>query len=294
MLNDQLPASVRERYDLIGFDPRGVGLSSPLPCGLTGTDAATAKRVADKCRKKSGDKLPHITTRDLVAKADRKPFKYVGEVLNGDGVRDYMRSTTFEVEPASALVVELKKAAAGKKTAPERIEPRQRPAFAEEIPADNTDASFWAVACGDNSAAWPKDPERYRKDAVRDKKRYPLYGDFGSNITPCAFWNKSGEPVTKVDNRVPSLIIQNEWDSQTPLATAQALHGALKGSKMVTVKGGEGHGVYVLGGSPCADAVGTAYLNTGKLPAKDTTCAPGTAGVSGTQKSPLPQGPNRF
>ncbi|SCK10097.1 TAP-like protein [Streptomyces sp. AmelKG-E11A] len=47
---------------------------------------------------------------------------------------------------------------------------------------------------------------------------------------PCAFWNKSGEPVTKVDNRVPSLIVQNEWDSQPPLVAAKGLRRALKGS----------------------------------------------------------------
>lgn len=30
-----LPAEILERYDLIGFDPRGVGHSSPVTCGLT-------------------------------------------------------------------------------------------------------------------------------------------------------------------------------------------------------------------------------------------------------------------
>ncbi|MER5771598.1 alpha/beta hydrolase [Streptomyces sp. NPDC001985] len=403
-----LPQSVRDRYDLIGFDPRGVGRSSPVTCGLSGAEAlwprvykaktyakdvATAKGVADKCRKRSGEKVPHTTTRntardldlirtvlgekklnyvgysygtylgavysqmfpqrtgrfildsavdptrtwrgmiqawadgaepafqrwtkwaaarnavyklgdtpqkvsksfwDLVAQADRKPFEYEGEVFNGDGVREYMRYSTFSVEPASELVVNLRKAAAGKKTGPAGTEPRRRPAFAVETPADNGDAAFWSVVCGDNSAAWPRDTEQYRKDAVRDKKRYPLYGDFGSNITPCAFWNKSGEPVTKVDNKVPSLIIQNEWDSQTPLSTAKGMRSALKGAKMVTVKNGEGHGVYLFGGSACADAAGTSYLNTGKLPAKDTTCAPGAPRTSTTPQSPLPQHPHRF
>lgn len=31
-----LPSSVWERYDLIGMDPRGVGLSAPVSCGFTG------------------------------------------------------------------------------------------------------------------------------------------------------------------------------------------------------------------------------------------------------------------
>ena len=58
--------------------------------------------------------------------------------------------------------------------------------------------------------AWPRDPDQYRRDAVRDKTRYPLYGDFSSNITPCAFWNKPAEPVTTVDNNVGLLTVQNQ------------------------------------------------------------------------------------
>ncbi|MFD4832568.1 alpha/beta hydrolase [Streptomyces uncialis] len=100
--------------------------------------------------------------------------------------------------------------------------------------------------------------------------------------------------MTKVDNRVPSLIVQDEWDSQTPLVAAKGLRRALKGSKMVTVKGGEGHGVYLSGGSACADAVVASYLRTGKLLANDTTCAPSTPRTSRTQQSPLPQHPSRF
>ncbi|WP_406396973.1 alpha/beta hydrolase [Streptomyces uncialis] len=408
MLHAELPRSVRERYDLIGFDPRGVAMSSPVTCGLSqaesrwprvykartyARDVTTAKAVATKCRARSGEKLPHITTRntardmdlirtvlgekklnylgysygtylgavytqmfpkrtgrfvldsavdpgrvwrgmiqgwaegaepafrrwtkwaaernpvyglgdtpqkvsksfwDLIARADRQPFEYQGEMLDGDRIRTYMRFSTFGVEYASTLVVELKKAAAGQRTALAPTARRARPAFAEEIPADNYNASFWAVACGDHSAAWPKNPAQYRKDAVRDKKRYPLYGDFASNIMPCAFWNKSREPVTKVDNKVPSLIVQNEWDSQTPLVAAKGLRRALTGSKMVTVKGGGGHGVYLSGGSACADAAVASYLRTGKLPASDTTCAPSTPRTSRTQQSPLPQHPNRF
>ncbi|HEX3790656.1 MAG TPA: alpha/beta hydrolase [Pseudonocardiaceae bacterium] len=36
-----LPASVLDEYDLIGFDPRGVGHSTPMSCGLTGASAAS-------------------------------------------------------------------------------------------------------------------------------------------------------------------------------------------------------------------------------------------------------------
>jgi hypothetical protein len=62
----------------------------------------------------------------------------------------------------------------------------------------------------------------------------------------------------------------------------------MKGSKMVTVSGGVGHGIY--GTKSCADKTATTYLTTGKLPSKDATCqAPPAAGErSGTNPLPLP------
>ncbi|MFG2295540.1 alpha/beta hydrolase [Streptomyces sp. NPDC048603] len=85
LMHQQMPANVRDQYDLIGFDPRGVGKSSPITCGLTeaeqnfdrayrpGTyaaDVAWARTVADKCREKSGDVLRHITTRNTARDMD--------------------------------------------------------------------------------------------------------------------------------------------------------------------------------------------------------------------------------
>ncbi|MFE0104888.1 alpha/beta hydrolase [Streptomyces sp. NPDC059009] len=76
-----------------------------------------------------------------------------------------------------------------------------------------------------------------------------------------------------MDNKVPALITQNEWDSQTPLFAGRAMHRSLRGSRMLTVAGGEGHGVlYAPDGSPCADKAATFYLTTGRLPAEDLTC----------------------
>ncbi|MFJ8691967.1 alpha/beta hydrolase [Streptomyces roseolilacinus] len=421
-MQENLPESARQKYDLIGFDPRGVGRSSPVSCGLTpeeenwlrpyrkdtfGEDVAWARGVADKCREKAGDTLPHITTRntardmdllrailgekrisyvgysygtylgavytqlfpgradrfvldsavdparawrgmiqwwaegaepafdrwtewaagrsekydlgdtpkevdrtfwDLVARADEKPIDFEGQSITGDDIRSGMRQAVFSPETASEGMAELKKAAAGEPASAKRLA-----AFtgtggtgktdAAEVPSDNMTASFWAVVCGDNSAAWPRDPESYRQDAIADKARYPLYGDFASGIKPCAFWDRSVEPVTKVNNEVASLVVQNEWDSQTPLPSAQALHAALKRSKMVTVLGGEGHGVYP-NGNACTDGAVTGYLLTGRLPAKDVTCratADSNAEARKNQKrdvlpgSPLPErAPDRF
>ncbi|MFF9788789.1 MULTISPECIES: alpha/beta fold hydrolase [Streptomyces] len=85
-MKKDLAKSERDRFDLIGFDPRGVGRSSPVTCGLTakeqewdkrpykpGTfsrDVSRARTVADKCRAKTGDKLRHLTTRNTARDMD--------------------------------------------------------------------------------------------------------------------------------------------------------------------------------------------------------------------------------
>lgn len=212
---------------------------------------------------------------DLVAQADRKPIPTEGAPLTGDDLR-LGYDAFVHVETASPWIAALKEAAAGGKPAPAGpTTPAPHPApptFAHSVPADNAGAAAWAIFCGD-TGSWPRDPEQYRRDAIRDKARYPLYGDAGSNIQPCAFWQSAGgEPTTVVNNDVSVLILQNQWDSQTPLAMAQGMHRALRGSRMVTVAGGEGHGVLGVTKS-CADASATAYLTTGRLPAKDQTCS---------------------
>ncbi|MFJ4639257.1 alpha/beta hydrolase [Streptomyces hygroscopicus] len=419
-MKDTLPKAARQKYDLIGFDPRGVGRSSPVTCDLEpeeenwlrpykkatfDKDVAWARDVARKCRAASGDTLRHITTRntardmdllravlgekkisylgysygtylgsvytqlfparadrvvldsavdparawrgmiqwwaegaepafdrwtewaaarsaqyglgdtpkkvdrtfwDLVRQADEKPIEIDGQAYTGDDVRSMMRGAVFSVKSGTELVVELKKAAAGEPASAKKFPApagTARLAAGSDVPPDNGTASFWAVVCNDNSAAWSRDPESYRRDAIADKGRYPLFGDFASSVKPCTFWDRSAEPATVVNNKVRSLVVQNEWDPQTPLPSGQALHTDLKGSKMLTVLGGEGHGVYP-SGNACTDGKVTDYLATGKLPAKDVTCraTPGSDADARKDRkrdvlpgAPLPQrSPDRF
>jgi pimeloyl-ACP methyl ester carboxylesterase len=83
--NIKLPADVLDRFDIIGFDPRGVGQSTAVKCGdqtvpafrrldSAPDDAAeqsqlddAAKSVADDCGAHAGDLLPFLGT-DSVAK----------------------------------------------------------------------------------------------------------------------------------------------------------------------------------------------------------------------------------
>jgi len=88
-LAEALPAEVVARYDLIGFDPRGVGASTPVTCGLPATipagllpgypalDGSIARNVdfarstARACAAHSGGLLPHITTANTARDMDR-------------------------------------------------------------------------------------------------------------------------------------------------------------------------------------------------------------------------------
>jgi pimeloyl-ACP methyl ester carboxylesterase len=80
--------SVLADYDLIGFDPRGVGHSSPVTCGLTAAETtppypypapdgsiaqnvAYARSAAAGCEAKSGSELPFITTANTARDMDR-------------------------------------------------------------------------------------------------------------------------------------------------------------------------------------------------------------------------------
>ncbi|MCN9244418.1 alpha/beta hydrolase [Streptomyces sp. RY43-2] len=207
----------------------------------------------------------------LIAQADRAPITFEGQTLTGDDIRAD-NSTFFHLRTAAERIAGLKKAAedddpAGGKGPAASGTPGQ----AEE-PDDTYVSAAWSVMCAD-TRTWSHDPERYRREAIRDQARYPLYGDFAAAITPCAFWGQGSEPQTTIGNTAGALITQNEWDSQTPLFAGQALHRALRGSRMLTVVGGEGHGVlYAPDGNSCADRAATLYLTTGRLPAKDLSC----------------------
>ncbi len=83
-----LPSSVLEAYDLIGFDPRGVGHSTPQSCGLDDPSLAGlfpypaadgsidanvdhARAVAERCATNAGEQLRYFTTANTARDMDR-------------------------------------------------------------------------------------------------------------------------------------------------------------------------------------------------------------------------------
>ncbi|WP_448700622.1 alpha/beta hydrolase, partial [Streptomyces avidinii] len=237
----------------------------------------------------------------LVARADKEPIELDGMKVDGDMIRA-ARGVFFYPAQATPMVVALKAAAEGKPL-PADVTGTQLKRLlggaAAEPASDNGTAVFWAVACGD-TGSWPRYTEQYERDAAKDKAKYPLYGDFASNIKPCAFWDRPAEAATPMNKKANVLTVQNEWDSQTPLVSSQGLHRALKGSRMVLAAGGEGHGVYLFDPTSCANAPVNAYLTTGRLPDRDVTCQnpPAAAerrdAAAPSKRLPFPSGPARF
>lgn len=86
----KLPQEVRDTYDLIGFDPRGYGRSTPVSCGFEHGDLApsktrpwpapdgsvtenmaTARRMADACARNGGELIQHLSTANEARDLDR-------------------------------------------------------------------------------------------------------------------------------------------------------------------------------------------------------------------------------
>ncbi|MGW1889949.1 alpha/beta hydrolase [Streptomyces sp. NPDC002004] len=85
-----LPQDVAAQYNVVGFDPRGVGASTPVSCGDTSglikhpagpytpandrqerARVTVARKVAEQCAAHSADLLPYITTENAARDMDR-------------------------------------------------------------------------------------------------------------------------------------------------------------------------------------------------------------------------------
>jgi pimeloyl-ACP methyl ester carboxylesterase len=82
-------AQVRARYDIVGMDPRGVGLSSPVNCMLTVQEQAetnlltAAKDVAQACERSAGTLIPHVGTDSAARDLD------IARAVLGEAKLDY-------------------------------------------------------------------------------------------------------------------------------------------------------------------------------------------------------------
>jgi pimeloyl-ACP methyl ester carboxylesterase len=92
-LGGLLPSEVRDSYDLVAFDPRGIGYSTPMSCGRDADElvrdlqlgvlsfpaadgsidanVSYAKRMAKQCAANSGALLQHLTTANVARDMDQ-------------------------------------------------------------------------------------------------------------------------------------------------------------------------------------------------------------------------------
>ncbi|MFE1349226.1 alpha/beta hydrolase [Streptomyces sp. NPDC058757] len=76
--------SLLDRYDLVSFDPRGVGATMPVRCGKTADD--TGYDGADACAERSGALLPHVGTSHTARDLDLMRYLLGDERLHYFGV----------------------------------------------------------------------------------------------------------------------------------------------------------------------------------------------------------------
>ncbi|WP_380281856.1 alpha/beta hydrolase [Kitasatospora purpeofusca] len=131
-------------------------------------------------------------------------------------------------------------------------------------------SALQAVVCADGAA--PRDPEHYWREIERSRATSPLFGPLLDNITPCAFWDDPREAPTEVRRDAEVLILAATGDPRTPYRDGVALHGLLPGSRLLTLRGANRHGLYGTYGNACVDDAVNAYLAGGRLPRTDPLC----------------------
>ncbi|MGY0234202.1 alpha/beta hydrolase [Longispora urticae] len=143
-------------------------------------------------------------------------------------------------------------------------------ASTDVVPAFGFSAGL-ALRCADRAAS--RATETYWRDIRAHRGDEPLYGPLTRNITPCAFWATApAEPPTEVHNDARVLMIGADGDPAAPYPGQLALHHALTGSRLVTLRGAYRHGVYLFDANPCVDGTVDHYLLDGVLPTADTHC----------------------
>jgi pimeloyl-ACP methyl ester carboxylesterase len=146
----------------------------------------------------------------------------------------------------------------------------QRVKSVRPLSADAFESTFTAITCNDTPT--------HRGQAYWDKlsgdlgRKYPLVG-WSLNQNPCAYWARPNVRLQHPTGKgaPTTLMLQSVHDPATPYEGAVTAHHGFAGSRLVTVLNEGDHGQYI-NGNACVDAIGDAFLITGKAPASDTSC----------------------
>jgi pimeloyl-ACP methyl ester carboxylesterase len=253
--------ALRERYDLVSFDPRGVGRSAPVTCiddrgmdRLTAMDdspdtpaeeralATAYASYARGCRARSGAILPHVGTAAVARDLDA-----IRAALGDRRLHYFGMSYGTWLGGAYA---------------------HQRPRTVGRAVLDGAvDATI-----GDRDRVLDRPPR-----SSRPWKPSPRTAP--TSAPPNARWAWTPTPSSPPSRRSPAsapdaapiLVLGTTGDPATPYAWASALTRELGGKATLLTLKGEGHGAYATG-DRCVRAAVDGYLLDGTVPEKETTC----------------------
>ncbi|TCO26286.1 TAP-like protein [Kribbella steppae] len=139
------------------------------------------------------------------------------------------------------------------------------PALSQQV------SGMTAIACGDRAV--PRDPHVYWRDIQQHRREEPYFGSLTRMLSPCAFWPvRPQEPLTRIANAQPALIVAADGDPRAIYANAAQLQKGLTKARLLTLQNARKHGIFGEYGNDCVDNRVVSYLVSGRLPATDLTC----------------------
>jgi pimeloyl-ACP methyl ester carboxylesterase len=227
-----MPEDVMRRFDLVGFDPRGVGLSTPVECIPDQTKAeleaaeprpvtsaqldaafALTRKVADGCAKKYGDALGAFSTVATARDMDRLRQAVGDQKLTylGYSYGTTLGSTYAELFPGHIRALVLDGV----------VDPDSTPKADAESTAASLEKGFDAFAanCTGLAAGCPvgSDPRKAVEDLVTTAEKSPIPS------------SKQGETRKATAGIVLTGVLAALYDMSSWPRLAQALAAAQKG-----------------------------------------------------------------
>ncbi|WP_153342434.1 alpha/beta fold hydrolase [Nocardia aurantia] len=209
------------------------------------------------------------TVEDLLRTAGRQPI-VIDDFLIDDHWLPFILHNYLSNFRSNAALADLVREVADDAGRPPATARTPRLAAVLEALRTGENSALAQIACADAPA--PAEPEWYWHNIEAARTTQPIFGAMANNIQPCAFWPRPVETPTRVRNSVPVLLVQSTGDPRTPYPHALALHRALSGSRLVTLRNIRIHMTFRTDLSACLNGTVNTYLGAGVLPAGDRTC----------------------
>ncbi|HEV7961039.1 MAG TPA: alpha/beta hydrolase [Actinoplanes sp.] len=194
-----LPTAVTDQFDIVGFDPRGVGRSDPIKCISNADQDATFaaapdptsdaefnqivalnKKIAENCGKKYGDQLPLFSTKQAAKDMDaiRAAVGDPKMTYLGFSYGTLLGATYAQLFPKNIRALVLDGA----------VDPTQDFVASSEEQAKGFERAFtnftnWCKTAG-TKCPISADPRGAVTDALAKAKVSPVKGDDGRSATP--------------------------------------------------------------------------------------------------------------